>query len=194
MDTKISTVPSKRMASERDAVIVEMQTKFKSLDEIYKELIDRDIYNPKTGKPYSRSAVYKAIQRSPRIFKSIFGEINPDEYRAKELAELQILKQDLYRTGQLKSVVKVIELESKLVGSQVHERELPVDLKILWDWVTEVTKKRLNPEQMLLSQTEHLKLDSSHVLELDEIENEILDDDAEYSDEIIEISENEFIS
>lgn len=195
MIDKPSTVPAKRMAHERDLIIAELHAQFRSLDYIHQELINRGIYNPETNLPYARSTVAKIItQKLPQIYKSIYKSADPDEYRFKQLAEIESIKKEAHASGQIKSVLKAIEIEAKITGTFVHERDLPVDLKILWDFVTELTKKKINPEQMLLSMTEQLKLDTSHVLELnepDEIETSY--DDAEYS-EIIEVSENEFIS
>lgn len=181
------------MAQERDLVIAELKAQFKSLDYIHQELINRGIYNPDTNAPYARSTVQKIItQKLPQIYKSIYKDVDPDEYRFKQLAEIDIIKQEAHASGQIKSVLKAIEIEAKITGTFVHERDLPVDLKILWDFVTELTKKKINPEQMLLSMTEQLKLDTSHTLELNE-EIELIDDD--YSEaEIVEISENGTIS
>jgi len=195
MDIKASTVPAKRMAQERDLVIAELHAEYRSLDYIHQELIKRGIYNPDTNSPYARSTVQKIItQKLPQIYKSIYKDINPDEYRFKQLAELQVIKEANAQTKNWKNILKAIEIESKITGTFVHERDLPVDLKILWDFVAELTKKKINPEQMLLSMTEQLKLDTSHVLELNEPDEIEISYDNYPETETIEISENGIIS
>lgn len=193
LNIKNSTIPEKRMEYERNLTIAELHAQFKSLDYIHQELIKREIYNPETNAPYARSTVAKFIKKKlPQFYKSIYSDVNPDEYRFKQLAELQVVKEENALTKNWKNILKAIEIESKITGTFVHERDLPVDLKILWDFVTELTKKKINPEQMLLSMTEQLKLDTSHSLELNEETETLYDPD--YSEtEIVEVSENGFI-
>ena len=105
----------------RQSVVSSAKLRGMTSQEIVDFLVEKEIVNPRTGKPWSISTINGDVKEQENIWRNeMYANIS--DHRARVLAELRETKKAAWQGGKLSLVLRSIQQEVDLLGLNELER------------------------------------------------------------------------
>jgi hypothetical protein len=142
---------------ERKRLVSSLRLRGQSIDAIHYALLTRDppMLNPQTKKPWSRAVVGQDIKEMTNSAKAEL-EANHQEHKSRQYGELQEVKRSAWSSGRLGEVLRALQMEMKLLGTEAPLR-MDININIVSRLISAIEKTGKDPNPVLEQMVEHLE-------------------------------------
>lgn len=121
---------NREITAKRRAIVSSLRLRGMTLDQITEAVQgQRGLVNPRTGRPFGRSTVYKDLNALVADWEAE-AAANTASLRAQQLAELREARKAAWKARDLGEVRQLLKLEMQLLGTDAPERTLALNANV----------------------------------------------------------------
>lgn len=120
--------PQADVATARRERVASLRARGFTQREIVKALADEKFTNPETGEAWGLATICRDLKQLRKRQQKV-ADLETEQHMSRQIADVLELKRVAWKTGDLKSVAKAIELEMKLTGTVVEKIDLNMKRK-----------------------------------------------------------------